>query len=108
MISSPEEAILLLDKWCSEATRLLAVGSLEGILLRISGVIQALESDGTFVLGVLENDDFIMMSLAQCKLGFDTPAVNLPDVLKKLLPKDWTSLLVLRFPKETTIMLFST
>lgn len=107
MISSFEEAMLLLKKWQSESANLYVIVSSEGIVFRSTGVVQEIDADGTLLLRNDASEDFVMSRLANCTFGFDTSTLPLPKELSDVLPKNWDSLLVAALPNGGKLLIFS-
>lgn len=108
MISSFDEAVLLLNKWKQEASQLCAISTFADATFRMGGTIEDVDADGTFLLHGPETD-FLLVRPRDCNFGFDTSSLKLPIALAKLLPdqNQWDSLLCLGFQNGEKIILFS-
>jgi len=121
MISSEEEARLLLNKWINERANVVALFSMAfpehvgaskpGLVCKVSGRIAAMDSTGTFCLIPSDSDEmaptaktFVLISIAGCGFGYGTSTV---PGLMQFLPKDWESTLLIVFPNATTVALFA-
>ena len=117
MISSLEEALLLLNKWQSESTRIVLLQTfmcppaqdsplLSGVMSRTTGRIAAIEeASGTFTF-VSDNDDFVMVSPTGCTFGYNA-SVPLPPKLQAVLPAKWDSFLYITFPNDIRLVIFA-
>lgn len=117
MVSSLEEALLVLNKWQIESSRIVmlqtfmcppAQGSplMSGIMSRTTGRIANIEeASGTFTF-VSEHGDFVMVSPTGCTFGYGAD-MSLPDKIAALLPAGWDSLLYLTFPNNTKLVIFA-
>ena len=108
MISSLEEALLLLKKWQQERLAVCAIGSFSGTAFRVTGTIREVDPDGTFLFAGAEKD-FLIIRGSECIFGFDTSSLRLPPALAKLLPSadEWDSVLVLGFENGGKLLLFT-
>lgn len=121
MVSSEDDAKLLLTKWISEASHVVALFAMQfpghpgdikpGLAWRISGHIASIDSAGTFALvpdGVEQfspqDRDFLLVSIAACGFGYENFA---DSPLLPYIPKDWGSLLVVVFPNGSALVLFA-
>lgn len=108
MISSIDEAVLLLRKWKSESARVKAFLSLAGINLFLTGEIKRVDSERlvSFVLVPDNPADLLMVTISGCDFGYrdDLP---LPEPLGKHLPSNWDSLLFVRFVTGSRLALFA-
>ena len=118
MISTFEEALLLLNKWRSDSATVVllqafmcpptqesALGLPSGTLSRTTGIIVFVEEGtGTFTLASGPKD-FTMVSPAGCTFGYDanTP---LGPALAKWFPSNFDSALSMTFPNGTMAVMF--
>ena len=117
MASTFGEALLLLNKWKSESTRVVMLQAFmcpphggsdltSGILSRTTGHIgQIEETTGTFTVAS-EHSDFAMVSPSGCVFGYNAN-FPLPPTLARFLPKEWDSLLAITFPNRTMLIIFA-
>jgi hypothetical protein len=119
MISADEEARMLLNKWISEASPIVAIQAFPFPLpdrsqmtscsvARISGRITSLDSTGVFVLRGEQTDDFLIASVEGCSFGYEgknIPLLSQSDFIK--WPEDWDSLLYVQFPGGGALALYA-
>lgn len=89
MISSAEEFLLLLKKWKTESTQVVAMAALSDHqgMFHIRGTIHTIdESTSTFMLAEVETANFAIVTFANCTFGFTTFAdanVEFPNEMKE-------------------------
>jgi hypothetical protein len=118
MITSVDEAKLLLNKWISSSTSVVAVFAMAfperlppnatGFLCRLTGKITGIDATGTFVFAPESGkDDFLIGALSGCGLGYSGSIPSLSTMFNLPLPKDWDSALYIVFPNTATLVLFA-
>jgi hypothetical protein len=115
--SSFAEVLLLLNKWHSEATRIVLLQSfmcppaggselMSGILSRTTGrIVHIEEFSGTFTFAS-DDKDFAMISPTGCVYGFNANS-GLPPKIAELIPSAWDSFLSIVFPNEVRLFIFA-
>jgi hypothetical protein len=108
MISSPEEARLLLNKLMIDSSRVLAFASTAtfGFLARVEGTITRRDEDGTFWLS--SGDNFIGFNL-DCIIGY-TEQGEMPHTFENVIAdevKKWTTTLLLKYSSGERLALCS-
>jgi hypothetical protein len=118
MISSWDDAQLLLNKWMSESA--LVIGTVAftvgdpashplppGLVSRLTGRVSSVQSDGTFLLSAENSDDVMLVSTSGCTFGYadDWPSPS-PEILN-VIPRNFDSCLWICFPNSTTLIVFA-
>jgi hypothetical protein len=122
MITSLDEAKLLLNKWISSSTLVVAVFAVAfpdrlppnatGLTLRLSGRITGMDTTGTFMLvpsSATSSDDFLLVAIPGCGFGF-SGSIPIPAMFNaplKLSPENWESTLYIVFPDGQVLILFA-
>jgi hypothetical protein len=121
MITSADEAKLLLNKWINSSVLVVAVFALAfpdrlppnatGFTCRISGRIASMDATGTFILQPASADigDFLIIATPGCAFGFSGsfPVSAVFNNPLSILPKDWESVLYIVFPDGNALILFA-
>jgi hypothetical protein len=102
MISNVEEALLLLKKWKTESSRVIALIGRRSMIVRLEGVV-GLVTDDSF--SVVSGESFIYVSLSGCTVNYAGTA-ELEETMKDHLPKNWESSIHLEFPEKGGLSLF--
>lgn len=116
MKASEDEALLLLNKWKSESSAVVALLALMGpfghtarimgFSARFTGRVRALDSLGHFSIKPDSGGDFLYASLAGAVFGFADSEPELVESLRSFLPEDWESVLFIRLPGDVALVLF--
>jgi hypothetical protein len=122
MITSLDEAKLLLNKWISSSTLVVAVLAIAfpdrlppnatGVTLRLSGRITGMDETGTFMLvpsSATSSDDFLLVAIPGCGFGF-SGSIPIPPIFNNplnLFPDKWESTLYIVFPNTDALILFA-
>ena len=129
MITSLDEAKLLLSKWINSSTPVVAIFALSfpdrlppngtGLVCRLSGRIMGMDATGTFVFTPDSSspesnkpENFLVAAIPGCGFGFSSafPIPPLPavfDSLPNVFPKNWDSALYIVFPDSNPLVLFA-
>jgi len=115
MITSADEAKLLLNKLSSSASRVVAsfamgsISGLNGFVCRVSGRITHVdEVGGTFVFVPNSEDpeDVLLVAIFGCSFGFTGP-IPLSPAFKNVPTDKWDSTLYISFPNGSSLILFA-
>src|SRR5947209_20270617 len=103
MISSVEEAVLLLKKWRTDSSRVIALIGRESMIVRLEGAVDLVEP-GSF--SIVSGGSFIYASLSGCTVNY-AGSKEFEEMMKDHLPSNWESCIHLEFPEKGGIYLFN-
>lgn len=106
MISNPEDAALLLNKWIASEARVVAfIRSAErGFLARLDGVMLSVDEQGNCLFA--SGEDFIVFTL-NCVIGYGEQ-IEMPNTYEQALANEaeqWTAILNLRYSTGEQLVL---
>jgi hypothetical protein len=119
VVSSIDEAVLLLKKWWDEGTSVVAmlvpysepnsaVGLEAMVVCRLMGRITTIDDEHlSFKLGSDSSEDFMGFCIANCSIGYHQ-SPDLAPVLRPYMPSDLDSLIFISFPFGMSLALFAT
>ena len=102
MISSADEARLVLNKWIGASTPLMALATSaeQGFVVRMKGVIESWDKKDTFCFS--SGEDFIVFNLGSV-IGYDEN-VELPDEIGEEV-KNWKAMVLLKYHNGERLVL---
>jgi hypothetical protein len=87
MISNVEEVLLLLKKWKTESSRVIALIGRRSMIVRLEGAV-GLVTENSF--SIVSGESFIYVLLSGCAVNYAGTA-ELEEMMKDHLPKNWES-----------------
>jgi hypothetical protein len=108
MISSPEDALLLIKKWRSGSAKVLAFISPpdKAFVSRFEGLIAGID-EAKFAVRLQSGEDFILFNLLSCKIGYGE-AVDMASTFDEAQSDEarkWEATLCLVYNGRTAIVL---
>jgi hypothetical protein len=108
MISSPEDALLLLKKWRSESALVLAIVSPpdRAFVSRLEGKITGVD-DSRLICMLESGEDFILFKLLQCKVAYGE-SLDLSSTFDESArneTRNWKAGVILTYECGTSIVL---
>lgn len=104
MISNVEEALLLLQKWKTDSSRVVALIGRASMCVRFEGTVDVIRDEGSFSIAGT-GQSFMYVSLSECKINYEATA-ELVEMLKEHLPENLEDSIHLEFPEGGGVSLF--
>jgi hypothetical protein len=103
MISSVDEALLLLRKWKADSALVVALIGRDSMIVRFAGIVDFVTEDASF--SIMAGSNHIYVHMAKCSVNY-AGAEELAQMMKNELPDGWQDSIHLEFPEGGGLSLF--